>query len=265
MSLVSSRPEQDILALEAQVIRAERQWLFDNVLPRSVDSIREGLQECSDLLKNASITLPISSRETECLKGIMTRQGSQLVKGDLVVKLSKIHTKLSIPAGKHIHLQQIEDISSLVHYSMESLDHNLYSDTARRIIGDVLMNIKQALQSLTKFPSGSAFPLASIDPDSLRPDLPSNVALDLYIQDASLIAELRLLQARKAENFFSTLIKNNAVETGGFVRYRGEDVRVVEHIRVESQDPALIAITAKLTALKHNVEEVQKKINATQA
>lgn len=264
MSLVASSPEQDTLLREAQAVRAERQWLFDKILPRAVDSIREGLRECSDLLKNASITLPISSRETESLKGIMSRQGSQLVKGDLSVKLNKVQMKLSIPPGRHIHLQQIEDVSSLIHYSSESLTHELYMDTAKRIIADVLLNIKQGIAALSNYPSAAAFPLASMDPDSLWPTLPRNIALDLYIQEACLVSEIRTLQPRKTENIFSALRKNNPEEMGGFVRYKGEDVRVIEHVRVESQDPALIAISAKLTALKNSVEEVQKKIIATQ-
>ncbi len=44
---------------------------------------------------------------------------------------------------------------------------------------------------------------------------------------------------------------DDAVET---FRFRGHDVRVRDRVRVESQDPALIAVLAKLTALEHTVE-----------
>lgn len=264
MSTMLVQSEGDILLLEARAIEAERDWLFQHILPRALASIREGLTECSDLLQNANITLPISSRETECLKGIMTRQGAQLVKGDLLVKMNRLNLRLTIPKGRQIHLQQIEDVNSLVHYSMESLAHDLYQDTARRIIGDVLLNLTQALDALSKHPSSTTFPLSTIDPDTLRPELPQNVALDLYIQEASLVSEIRIVQTRGSENFFNSIRKSMPQETGGFVRFRGEDVKVMQHVRVESQDPALIAISAKLTALKHNVEEVQKKLVATQ-
>lgn len=262
-SLARRTEDEALLRSEVQTISAERAWLFKCILPRVVESIREGLKECSNLLKTASITLPISSRETECLKGIMTRQGAQLIKGDLMIRMNKFHVRLSIPSGKHIHLQQIEDVSSLVHYSLESLEHDLYADTARRIVSDVLQNIQQGLQALSRYPINNAFPLASLDLDALRPDLPANVALDIYIQEASLVSEIRTLQPRGSDKFFANLMKNNSAETGGFVRYKGEDVRVLEHVRVESQDPALIAISAKLTALKHTVEELQKKVLAT--
>lgn len=256
--------EAELVELEARTLELERDWLFLHILPRAVASIREGLSECSDLLQNANITLPISSRETECLKGIMTRQGSQLIKGDLLVKMNRLTLRLTIPKGKQIHLQQIEDVKSLVHYSMESLAHDLYQDTARRVVGDVLLNLTQAYDALSKHPNSNTFPLSTVDSDTLRPELPQNVALDLYIQEASLVSEIRTLQTRGTENFFHNLRKSVPQETGGFFRFRGEDVKVLEHVRVESQDPALIAISAKLTALKHNVEEVQKKLNATQ-
>ncbi|EAL87327.1 hypothetical protein AFUB_019390 [Aspergillus fumigatus A1163] len=35
--------------------------------------------------------------------------------------------------------------------------------------------------------------------------------------------------------------------------WKGEEVKVKEKIRVESQDPSLMAVMAKLTALEHEV------------
>lgn len=35
--------------------------------------------------------------------------------------------------------------------------------------------------------------------------------------------------------------------------WKGEEVRVREKVRVESQDPSLMAVMAKLTALEHEV------------
>lgn len=42
-------------------------------------------------------------------------------------------------------------------------------------------------------------------------------------------------------------------ETGDVFTWRGEEVRVKEKVRVESQDPSLMAVMAKLTALEHEV------------
>lgn len=261
--MTTTESQAQLIRFEVQSLRRERDWLFQYVLPRALTPLREGLQECSNLLHNANITLPISSRETESLKGIVTRQGAQLTKGDMLVKMNRLQLRLTVPPGKSIHLQQVEDVISLVHYSRESFEHDLYQDTADRVVADVLQNLRQALTALSTRPTAKAFPLGTFDTDCLRPELPENVALDLFIQDASLVSEIRTLQPREADNFFSSIRRSTAIETGGFVRYRGRDVRVIEHVRVDSQDPALIAISAKLMALKHNVEELQKKLMAT--
>lgn len=261
---IAPNQEDYAISLELQAIEAERAWLYKNVLPRILGPIREGLTECSNLLHNANITLPISSREDESVKGIMTRQGAQLVKGELLLKVRRLKLRLRVPYGKQVHLQQIEDVSTLVHYSMESLEHDLYQDTAKRVVADVLLNLNQAIGALTDHNGTNVFPLRAIDSDAFNPPLPPNIALDLYIRDASLVLELRVLQPRASENFLTGLRRLNALETGGFVRFRGDDVKILDQVRVESQDPALIAISAKLMALKHNVEEMQKKLQATE-
>lgn len=263
MSIVQDTLPDSQNDLEEQAIRAEQAWLFEHIFPRALIPIREGLKECSDLLQNPHMTLPLSSRENEQLKGILTRSGTSLTKGDLLIKLNSIRMRLTLARGQTIHLQQVEDVNSLVHYSLESLAHELYPDTASRIIADVVNNLTQASNALAKQPSTNTFPMRCVDTDAFRPEVPDSLALDLYIQDASLVAEIRTLQPRAAENLLTALRRTSHHATGGFVRYKGADVKVVEHVRVESQDPALIAVSTKLSALKHAVQQIQKKIMAT--
>lgn len=42
-------------------------------------------------------------------------------------------------------------------------------------------------------------------------------------------------------------------ETGDVFQWRGEEVRVQEKVRVESQDPSLLSAMAKISALEHEV------------
>lgn len=44
-------------------------------------------------------------------------------------------------------------------------------------------------------------------------------------------------------------------------RYKGQEVRVREKVKMESQDPSLIAVMAKLTALEHNVAAAKKSLD----
>ena len=43
--------------------------------------------------------------------------------------------------------------------------------------------------------------------------------------------------------------------------YRGQEVRVREKVRVESQDPSLIAVMAKLSALEYGVSVARKSLS----
>lgn len=42
--------------------------------------------------------------------------------------------------------------------------------------------------------------------------------------------------------------------------YRGQEVRVREKVRVESQDPSLMAVMAKLSALEHGVRVCRRAL-----
>lgn len=44
-------------------------------------------------------------------------------------------------------------------------------------------------------------------------------------------------------------------------RYRGQEVKVREKVRVESQDPSLLAVMAKLSALEHGVAVGRKALD----
>ena len=53
----------------------------------------------------------------------------------------------------------------------------------------------------------------------------------------------------------------NHDEADQVFQYRGEAVRVKEKVRVESQDPNLMAMMAKLAALEHNVALARKALD----
>lgn len=50
-------------------------------------------------------------------------------------------------------------------------------------------------------------------------------------------------------------------EVGQVFSYRGHEVRVREKLRVESQDPTLLAVMAKLSALEHSAAMCWKALN----
>lgn len=109
------------------------------------------------------------------------------------------------------------------------------------------------------------------------PPLPSSVAFHLSISDAALVLHVRTLEVihggtgASTPNSFVTpsysgfSIRDRLSHALGGPRaplhdeanetfiYKGQEVRVKEKVRVESQDPSLMAAMAKLGALEHSV------------
>jgi hypothetical protein len=102
------------------------------------------------------------------------------------------------------------------------------------------------------------------------------VSFHLFVFDAALVLEVRTLEPQR-EGDSSSLsgfsIRSSLASALGGARapahdeadrtfkYNGQDVRVKEKIRVESQDPALISASAKLNALEHSVMLSRKALN----
>jgi hypothetical protein len=107
------------------------------------------------------------------------------------------------------------------------------------------------------------------------PPLPPAVSFHLFVFDAALVLEVRTLETPPAEQKSLTgfsIRDSLAVALGGSrapahdeadrtFKYKGQDVRVKEKIRVESQDPALISASAKLNALEHSIMLSRKALN----
>lgn len=103
------------------------------------------------------------------------------------------------------------------------------------------------------------------------PPLPPHLAFHLSITDSALVLLLRTLEPTSlnhAPTAFASDISLTGFsirdrlfgsrapthdESGVSFRWQGEEVRVKEKVRVESQDPSLMAVMAKLTALEHEV------------
>ena len=103
------------------------------------------------------------------------------------------------------------------------------------------------------------------------PPLPRYLSFHLSIADSALVLFLRTLESNspsQTQTAFTSDISLTGLylrdrifgnrtrahdEAGDAFIWHGEEVRVKEKIRVESQDPSLMALMTKLTALEHEV------------
>lgn len=98
-------------------------------------------------------------------------------------------------------------------------------------------------------------------PDLFTPELPSSIALDFSISEASLVLTIRVLEPVAKKLDFSERIalaigaqrRLEHDEMVGIWKYGGEEVRVREKVRVESADPRLMSLAAKVAAVEHSV------------
>lgn len=107
-----------------------------------------------------------------------------------------------------------------------------------------------------------------VDPSIFDPPLPPNLNLHFTLYEAALVLQVRTLEPSKdqsPESFTGLGLRDRLASALGGTRtpthdegnevflYRGQEVKVKEKIRVESQDPSLMAAMAKLSALDHTV------------
>lgn len=115
-----------------------------------------------------------------------------------------------------------------------------------------------------------------VDENTFDPPLPSNVSFHMFVFDAALCLEVRTLEPKPEEetasftgfNFrdrLSSALGGTRTpvhdEADKVYKYKGQDVRVKEKIRVETQDPALISASAKLNALEHSLMLSRKALD----
>lgn len=122
--------------------------------------------------------------------------------------------------------------------------------------------------------SGGEWWISSAAEDIFDPPLPSHLSLHFIIQDANLVLTTRTLAPTSASNTPSTPTADSSFSISGFnlrsrllglgtrlpthdemgevFQWRGkEEVTVREKLRVETGDPSLLSVAAKLSALEH--------------
>jgi hypothetical protein len=129
--------------------------------------------------------------------------------------------------------------------------------------------------------SSLQFPNHVPAPTSFETPLPSNVSFDLTVNEGLLQLDLRVLRATtpksspapsriQSHTSLFTLAKDSAAGLNLFKRpqgiggetynYHGQEVIVMEQVRVSSADPNFIAVLAKLAVLEERINMLRGKV-----
>ncbi|KAJ6138548.1 hypothetical protein N7471_005034 [Penicillium samsonianum] len=268
----------------------ELEWLLHS-LQDSLASLKEGLQECAALLapQEPGSTLVLSSLRSESVKGFVTRVGTKVVKGDVQLRLASLppprgapSTRLNLsqsPEAPELVLRQLVSVRDLVAQSLDIVDVSTWTGdplnagfifSQLHLLLETINEARQMLKGEGDETRGKWWDTSATE-NMFDPPLPPHLSFHLSITDSALVLLLRTLEPA-ALNHTPTSFSSDISLTGFSIRdrlfgsrgpthdeagsvfqWQGEEVRVKEKVRVESQDPSLMAVMAKLSALEHEV------------
>ncbi|KXT08697.1 hypothetical protein AC579_7587 [Pseudocercospora musae] len=197
----------------------------------------------------------------------------------------------SLPTAATIVLQQLTTTRTLINACLDVVDATQWTGDSKnanfisgqlRLLHDNIHEAKSALKGAWT-EHQKAWHEHPIDENAFDPPLPANVSLHVSVSEAAVLLFVRTLELAypntatgtntpssrstpsggASYSGFSLRERLGAVLGGGqkafhdeahdIFTYKGMEVRVREKVRVESQDPSLMAAMAKLGALERNV------------
>lgn len=270
-------------------LKQELEWLLRS-LQDSLASLREGLHECAALLapKEPGSTLVLSSMRSENVKGFVTRVGTKVVKGDIQLRLSSLSTRgapttrlclSQSPEAPELALSQLVSVRDSVRQCLDIVDVSTWTGdpldarfiySQLHLLGETIAEGRQMLKGESDIVRGKWWETSAPD-NVFDPPLPPHLSFHLSIADSALVLYLRTLESTTQTHTptaFATDISLTGFsirdrlfgsrgpshdEAGDVFSWKGDEVKVREKVRVESQDPSLMAVMAKLSALHHEV------------
>ncbi|KAL9099215.1 MAG: hypothetical protein Q9163_005258 [Psora crenata] len=275
---------------EEETLAAELEWLLD-LLQEDLGSLKSGLEDCVALLapREPGSTLVLSSLRSESVKGFVTRVGTRIVKGkDIQLRLPTLPSPRSLPSyplriQNPLALPQLSHLLGLLNQSLDIIDISTWTGDPRngsfiagqlRLLCDTIEEARQTLKGGTEAVGGKWWETDGMDDNTFSLPLPSTFSPHFSIVDAALALTIRTFgppttQADHPLSLASLSIRTRLGlaarpqvhdELDQVFTYRGEEVSVKEKVRVESQDPSLMAVMAKLSALGHSIASWRLKV-----
>ncbi|KAI9835497.1 MAG: hypothetical protein M1838_005283 [Thelocarpon superellum] len=292
MSIWPPLPLDELVQAEKASVSGEQarelEWLLES-LQDTLASIKSGLEECVALLApvEPGSTLVLSSPRSDSLKGFVTRVGTKVkmyglppLKGSASYRL----TLSTADPSNTLNLSGLIEVRNLINQSLDVIDVSAWTGDSKdanfisgqlRLLFDNIQEARQTLKGPDPLDPSKDWAENPVDPNLFDPPLPSCLSFHLSIVEAALQLQLRTMEpvdappasltgfdfrSRLAVAIGASKIPTHDERDETF-RYKGEEVRVKEKVRVESQDPNLMAMMAKLAALEHNVALSRKALD----
>jgi hypothetical protein len=200
----------------------------------------------------------------------------------------------SQPSAPTIVLEQLTTTRTLINSCLDIVDTTRWTGDATnanfisgqlKLLHDNIQEAKGALKGGPDEHKMKQWNEDAVDPNAFDPPLPTNVSFHLSISEAALLLHVRVLEAAYPITGTNTPLSTSGGSYTGFslrerlttaftggrpafhdeahevFAYKGQEVRVRDKVRVESQDPSLISAMAKLGALERNIAMSRRSLN----
>lgn len=256
---------------------SELDWLIGEINSEIQTSLLIGLNECQERLgcRDRGFKLVVSSPKSDALIGIVTRCGTELLECDLTVKLHTVNKgqifSVKLKPDKSYPLLQTVDVVNLLSEAKDGLKKIVKNGLQQPIKGGELL-LRQLKISLTLIhdsllrieepQSVYVYPLHATDLDLFQ-GMPDGVAVEFYTKDSSVYTDIRNIRdLDETSTTFETLtsVFGTRKKPTKTIFYGTKSVYELERITVASQDPNLISLAAKLSAVEKQLETMKSKL-----
>ncbi|RGB36640.1 RAVE subunit 2/Rogdi [Rhizophagus diaphanus] len=257
---------QAIFQKEQEILVKELDWLLISQLPNALYEIKKGLKKCETIMKSpehddslGTSTLPISSNNNDFLKGFITLDGSDVIKGELSVKLSNYNRgnliKLTINPKKPYFIEQLVDAQNYLTLALDALERtskDLTKESARELLDSVLIYIISSRSVLVCAHEEKLFPYKICDPQMFGTVIPEDLIIQFHVEGSNVVCSVYGLQ------YHSSLPSQK--KTGGLLgtaksssniwKYKDKYASVLDKVIVKSRDPKLEEVMEGLEKLE---------------
>ncbi|KAI8835167.1 RAVE subunit 2/Rogdi [Chytriomyces cf. hyalinus JEL632] len=263
----------------------EFKWLLLHRLPSTLQRIaecsRKSVQSASG---KGPQTLPITSANSDAVKGIVVLDGAVVVKADLTLRLPSRNSATPIRIGVSptppfiltqlssfvqtvsLALDKIEMLSSLLTEAREcDTVHEIDASWLIHQFSDISNFLKSALTLLRVVDEEKLFPLRENDGKMFSPELPDDLIVELYVTNVSTLAvsvysigyQPNTGIPLQIQSQILSRFKNMKIE-----KYKGKPIEIMDEFYLESKIPNLANLEADMTAAIALVDATVKLVIA---
>ncbi|KAI9143045.1 Rogdi leucine zipper containing protein-domain-containing protein [Paraphysoderma sedebokerense] len=197
--------DHNVLLLEQAATDAELQWLLQTHFPSLLAELAINLEEsllavsASDhpVSTAAGQNLVISSTNSDSLKGVVSIDGTQIIRADFQIKLPHLNRghvlKLSVNHQKPIILEQVQTARNYITAALESLQGYLPPYTKRsfdELCDKLDHSLRHAANTLHDVEETKLFPFKIIHPSHFSADLPEDLIIQFHISNGNLVTTI---------------------------------------------------------------------------